>query len=82
LSETLDKLINFAKGDRRDLASNDKIEFLAKFSEIFYRLRRLLIKFKRDFVSNSTIFALLRLRQTLQRLTNLMGVFLKTSNTF
>jgi len=65
LSETLYKLARQAKGDRRDLAPIDKIELLVKVSEILDRLRRLLIKFKRDFVSVSPIHIYLRLRQTL-----------------
>jgi len=55
-------LISLAKGNRKDLAPKDKIELLGKLSEILDRLRRLLIKFKRDFVSVSPILILLRLR--------------------
>jgi len=62
LRETLDKLTSLAKGDKRDFASKDKIEHLVKLSEIFDRLRRLLIKLKRDFVSVSPILILLRFR--------------------
>jgi len=65
LSETLDKLISLAKGDNRDLAPKDKIELIVKLSEILDRLKRLLIKFKRDYVSLSPIHIYLRSRQTL-----------------
>jgi len=48
-------LISLAKGDRRDLASKDKLDSPVILSEILDRLRRLLIKFQRDFVSLSPI---------------------------
>jgi len=65
MSETLDKLTNFLKRDRRDYAPKDKIELFVKFSEILERLRRLLIIFKRDFISISPILILLRFREKL-----------------
>jgi len=80
LSEILDKLANIAKGDRRDLVPKGKFELL-QLSEILDRLRRLPIIFKRDFVSVSPILNLLRLRQTLIRLANLLGAYLKSANT-
>jgi len=65
LRETLDKLISLAKGEKRHLAPKDRIELFVKLSEILDRFRRLLIKFKKDFVSVSPIHYYLRLRQTL-----------------
>jgi len=64
-SETLNKLTNLVKGDRRDLALKDKIKHLVKISEILERLKSLLINCKRVLVSVSPILILLRLRQTL-----------------
>jgi len=65
LSDTLDRLTSLASGDSRDLAPKDKIELLGKISYILDKLRRLLIKFKRDFVSVSPIHIYLRLIQIL-----------------
>ena len=58
-------MVSITKGDKRDLVPKAKIEFLVQLSEILDRLRRLPIKFKRDFVSVFPILNLLRLRQTL-----------------
>jgi len=65
LSDTLDRLSSLVRGDIRDLAPKDKIELLVKLSEILDRLRRLLIKFKRDFASVSPLQTLFRLRKAL-----------------
>jgi len=65
LSETLDKLTSLSKRDRIYYGPTDKIEFLLKSSEILERLRRLLISFKRDFVSVAPIHIYSRLRETL-----------------
>jgi len=65
LTEKLDKLTSLAKGDKRDFASNDKTEPLVKLRFILDRLRILLIKLKRNFVSLSPILFVLRLREKL-----------------
>ena len=64
LSETLDKLTSLAKGNKTELFLHDNIDLLVKFSEILDRLRRLLTKNKRDFVSVAPIHFYLRFRQT------------------
>jgi len=43
LSDTFERLTILARGDNRDLAPKDKIELLAKLSEILDRLSRLQI---------------------------------------
>jgi len=65
LSSVLDKFTSLAAGDRRDIASKDLFELFVKIIEILDRLRRLLIKLKRDFTSVSPINSLLKLRQIL-----------------
>jgi len=80
ISEILDKLTSLVKGERRDLSPKYKFELPLKLSVILDRLRRLLIKFKRDFVSVSPIFILLRLRLILKTRANLMGAYLNSSN--
>jgi len=80
-SETLDKLVSLAKEDKGDEAPKVKIELRVQLSEILDRLWRLQIIFKRDLVSVSPILNFSRLRQTLERLSNLVGAYLKSANT-
>jgi len=65
LRDTLDRLISLARGDNRELTPKDNIEPLVKLSEIIDRLRRLLIRFMRDFASVSPIHIFFILREKL-----------------
>ena len=65
LSDTLDSLTSLDREDSRELAPKHIKELLVKLMEILDRLRRLLIRFKRDFASESPIHIYCRLRKTL-----------------
>jgi len=56
LNDTLDRLTILAREDSRELDPKDSKGRLVKLSEIFDRLKRLLIIFKRDVASASSIY--------------------------
>jgi len=58
-------LISLDREDSGELAPKHIKELLVKVSEILDRLRRLLIRFRRDFASESPIHFYCRLRETL-----------------
>jgi len=55
LSETLDRLMSPSIGNSKNCAPKDLIELYSKLSAILERFLRLLIGFKRNFVSSSPI---------------------------
>jgi len=65
LRDKLDRLASLARGDNRDLAPNYKIGLLVKLSESLDRLRRLPIRFMRDYASVSPIHIFFKLRERL-----------------